>query len=527
MRARWAWWAALCALSLLWQAEAEAKVRRYALVIGANRGAGQESPLRYAERDAARFAEVVQSLGGVSPEDLVLLTDTDAGSVARVLEELHGRIARHRERSPEDETLLLLFYSGHADAGGLNMNQTQLGFGALKEALRASPAQLRVLIVDACRSGEITRVKGAQPAEPFLIEPGGAGQGEGLAIITSAASHEDAQESDRLEASFFTHHLLSGLLGAADSSRDQQVTLGEAYQYAYQETLRSTSKARSVQHPTYWFEIKGREDLVLTSLREPARSRGQVRLEDGGSYVIFRGGAGGALTAELTASPGAALSLEEGVYLIRRRGEASVREVTTRVSAGQEVTLAEEDMEEIPYGQVVRKGLGGGDEGLALGLITGVGVSGALVEGTGPLLLGQVGAQVELEALSLQVRLRYGEAERRNDFLGISQGVLGVDAAALKLLDVSWLTVGFGVRAGADWVYQRFETAGEAPDRDTLTLRAAPLVSLGASPWSQVQLTLEGSGDAYLFTVQSAEGEAATELRFVPQVMAGLLIYLH
>jgi hypothetical protein len=102
-----------------------------------------------------------------------------------------------------------------------------------------------------------------------------------------------------------------------------------------------------------------------------------------------------------------------------------------------------------------------------------------------------------------------------------------VDAAALKLLDVSWLTVGFGVRAGADWVYQRFETVGEAPDRDTLTLRAAPLVSLGASPWSQVQLTLEGSGDAYLFTVQGAEGEAATELRFVPQVMAGLLIYLH
>jgi hypothetical protein len=146
------------------------------------------------------------------------------------------------------------------------MNRTRLEFSTLKQRIEGSSAQLRVLIVDACRSGEITRVKGASPAEPFKIDPVGRGVGEGVAIITSAASDEDAQESDRLQASFFTHHLLSGMLGAADTSKDKQVTLGEAYGYAYNETLRSTSRAKVVQHPTYWFEIRGRQDLVLTSL---------------------------------------------------------------------------------------------------------------------------------------------------------------------------------------------------------------------------------------------------------------------
>jgi hypothetical protein len=513
------------ALALLaWQPQARAEVQRYALVVGANQGTDQEPLLRYAERDASRVAKVLRTLGDISPENLVLLTNTDAPSVARVMSDLRQRIALHRQSHPDDETLLVIFYSGHADAQGLNLNGTQLGFSQLKEALRQSPAHMRVLILDACRSGEITRVKGAKPAAPFRIEPIDAMAGEGMAIITSSTSHEDAQESDRLQASFFTHHLVSGMLGAADASRDRRVTLGEAYAYAYNETLRSTSRARFVQHPTYWFEIKGRQDLVLTSLRRPARSMARLKLLDQGSYVLFREGHGGPLAAELSASEGTEIALEEGTYLIRRRGADAVQETTTHLAANQEVSLAIEDMERIPYGRMVRKGLGTESE-LALGLTSGVGVSGALVEGTGQVLLGQVGAQLDLEPLSLQWRLRYGTAQRSNDSIGLTQDVLGTDVAALKLFDVSSLSLGFGVRLGGDWIRQSFRTQGQAPDRDTFTLRAAPLIHVGMSPWSLLHLYLEASGDAYLFTVQGEEN-ASTELRFVPQAMAGVLLYL-
>jgi hypothetical protein len=526
---RGAWVAGLVVVAawLGWGQEARGEVRRFALVVGANEGEAGEVELRYAERDAGRFAQVLKDLGGVAPEDLVLLTDADAGSVLRVLGSMEQRIAQHRQAQPKDEVIFLVFYSGHADVHGLTMNRTRLDFSTLKQRIEGSSAQLRVLIVDACRSGEITRVKGASPAEPFKIDPVGRGVGEGVAIITSAASDEDAQESDRLQASFFTHHLLSGMLGAADTSKDKQVTLGEAYGYAYNETLRSTSRAKVVQHPTYWFEIRGRQDLVLTSLLGGGGQRlGRLRLLDGGSYVVFRGEREGALAAELYAEGGTEIALEEGTYLIRRRGEDAVEEVATKLLAGNTTTISADEMQRVPYGRIVRKGLGAQSKA-AMGVVGGVGWAGPLVEEGGQTGVGQLGVQLDLEALSLQLRLRYGQARQENEFLKTEQRLLGGDAAVLKLFDLDALSLGFGLRAGVDWAQQRFEGEGVAPPRDAVVLRAGPVLHLGWSAAERWGLYLEGSGDAYLLTTEDTEAKRSeTGLRFVPQAMVGAIFYV-
>ena len=60
--------------------------------------------------------------------------------------------------------------------------------------------------------------------------------------LAATAASEDAQESDELRGSFFTHYLVSGLLGAADEDGDGAVTLAEAYDHAYAATLRATSR---------------------------------------------------------------------------------------------------------------------------------------------------------------------------------------------------------------------------------------------------------------------------------------------
>ena len=53
---------------------------------------------------------------------------------------------------------------------------------------------------------------------------------------------EDAQESDDIKGSFFTHHLVSALRGAADEDMDGRVVLEEAYRYTYNETLRASNR---------------------------------------------------------------------------------------------------------------------------------------------------------------------------------------------------------------------------------------------------------------------------------------------
>jgi len=75
---------------------------------------------------------------------------------------------------------------------------------------------------------------------------------KGDAFMTSSSANEASQESDAIRGSFFTYYLVSGLRGAADMIHDGRITLNEAYQYAYNETLSRTEKTMGgTQHPNY------------------------------------------------------------------------------------------------------------------------------------------------------------------------------------------------------------------------------------------------------------------------------------
>jgi len=81
-------------------------------------------------------------------------------------------------------------------------------------------------------------------------------KGEGLALLTASSANEDAQESDELKGSFFSHALISGLLGAADSNGDGDVVLEEAYHHAYESTLRATSRHPGGPRSTQLFNTR-------------------------------------------------------------------------------------------------------------------------------------------------------------------------------------------------------------------------------------------------------------------------------
>lgn len=138
--------------------------RRHAIVIGANVGGPSHEPLRYAETDAARVAAVLRNVAGFAPGDVVLLTQADAAAVRLALIELNARI-----REESGPTMLFVYYSGHGDARSLHLYGTQLDLAELRNLVASSPARTRVLIVDSCQSGAITRVKGGTPAPEFDV----------------------------------------------------------------------------------------------------------------------------------------------------------------------------------------------------------------------------------------------------------------------------------------------------------------------------------------------------------------------
>lgn len=498
---------------------------RYAVVIGSNLGDPDEAPLSWAERDATRMAEVLARMARVSEENLVLLRGASKSAVERVIGDIASRIARQRIQDPNTAAMLFVYYSGHASVGALHLDGERLTFSTLKALVAAAGAEVSVFVVDACRSGGLTRVKGAVPAEPFEIQVEDKLDSSGLAIITSSAAGEDAQESERLQGGIFTHHFINGLIGAADASKDERITLSEAYRYAYTQTLRTTSRTRFVQHPTYAFKMKGRQEVILTRIGGAA-GFGRLELSEAGFYVLMEQARGGEVVAELEAASDTDVLLPRGTYLVRRRGNRAVEEATVVIDSGRTTVLSAADMERIPYGRTVRKGLTRSDSVWSLG---------AAFELAGPtrdnLSVGTWAAlygQLDTEALALRLSLRYGRSTAANPDLALTQDMLGLDLGAYKIFDVGAtpLGIGLGVRLGLEWFHQSFETTGVAPSRQQLAGRAAPVLRVELTPAPAFALTLDCGADIYVLEGQGSGGVASIETPVVPFCALGASAYL-
>ena len=142
--------------------------RRFAVIVGANRGAADEARLKYAETDAEKVHEVLRHLGGFRPEDMILLKGEDADTVRRALLTVNARI-RNQSSGPPEKTALFVYFSGHGDARNLHFGGTELPLEEIKALIDGSPAGFRMLTVDACRSGALTRAKGGTIGPPFLV----------------------------------------------------------------------------------------------------------------------------------------------------------------------------------------------------------------------------------------------------------------------------------------------------------------------------------------------------------------------
>lgn len=497
-----------------------ATTHRFAIVLGNDTGLEHDETLLYASSDAERMAEVLSDLGGVQPENLMLLQNGSTQAIRDALAEMNQRIAAW-PRAEGDEVLVLFYYSGHADAVSLNIAGEQLSYRELKDGVEALEVDVSILVIDACHSGEMTRLKGAEPAAPFRIELDSQLEGRGTAIITSSSANEGAQESDHLQGSFFTHHFVVGLRGAADVTGDRKVTLDEAYQYAYDETLRSSSRARFVQHPEYAFELQGRRQVVLTHLSLSSNDHGRVRFEEAGSYLLFRGDPHGPLVAETRIEEDGEIVLEPGNYTVRYLLGGQVWEGELDLQGGQTVSMGLEQMQPLTTSEVLRKGSYGEQSSWAAWMSGGV--AGAVIPRSSMLAAGSVGFEVEASNVLGSTRFRYATGAGQE---GTSRyHHFGLDVGALYLYRPGDFSLGVGGRAGADVVWQRFTTS-RLESRQQLVPRIGVEARAGWSILPELELVLEGGANLVLFELQDEDGAEVWEAAVSPFASLGLSVLL-
>ncbi len=388
-------------------AEARAEVKRYAILIGSNQGAAHETPLEYAESDVDAVAQTLISLGDYPSERVVRLKAPNAVRVRKALMELGLRI--QSDLRSGGEAVLFAYYSGHGDAQALHLGDSEFPTEELSNLVRLTQARLKVLLLDACRSGALTRVKGGRPVTPFQIGMQDLLRNEGYAIITSSTAGEDAQESAQFRSSIFTHHFLAGMRGPGDVNRDRQVTLGEAYNYAAEQTLKtSLGTVAGSQHATFEYDLRGRADPVLTDLRSRG-NRAELVLATPGEYLLLDGDSQGLLFEAVIKKPETSLLLEPGRYRVRARTGRQVFEQEVALEAGARRHLDAADMRAVPLAQVVRKGETAAT--LASGPSVGASVHGPMGSGFSPVYGIALSWAFELPRISLLPRLGLGRGE--------------------------------------------------------------------------------------------------------------------
>lgn len=453
---------------------ASAAVRRYALVIGNDRGDASDIALRYAESDAQRVYDVLKDLGGFEPADMVLLRGESAPRAQATLIALNDRI--RATIAAGTDALLFVYFSGHGGADALRMAGTRFDLTQLEQLVRGSAATFRVLAVDACRSGALTRAKGGRPAAPFDIRVDERLSEQGLVVLTASSVNEDAQESDALKGSFFTHYFVSALLGAADADLDGRVTLEEAYHYTYDATLRSSSQTLSgMQHPTFRYELRGAGRLPLTELPVPSQSRATLVFPAGRTYLVMAGSDRGPVVGEVSdVARARRLSVRSGRYFVRGRAPDALLEGD--VDANGTVDVSDDRLKRIAYTRLVRKGEGVSE--IAHGPEVGYSFKTALRNADGLCHGAFAGYMLHFESFSVGARLAGCHSGFANEVVEASVNEVGGELRALHGWDLPMVSAELGLALGGWLLHQSFESRGVAPSRSTPAASLGPLLGL-------------------------------------------------
>lgn len=471
----------------------------WVIAIGNNRGDADDIQLLFAERDAREFVDVLRAQGSVTSDRVRLLIDENADTVRRTVLSVNSALRSQREGT-QAPSALLIFYSGHADAESLHLRGSRLDFNELRALVTGSVANMRILIVDACRSGSVTRVKGVTPSPEFSLSLDNRVEAEGTAILSSSTAGESSQESDRLRGSFFSHHLVNALRGAADRNGDGRVTLSEAYAYTYTQTLRSSGQTLSLQHPTYAYDVKGSGDLTLTTPGGNQAGRTSLRLAGAGQYLVAEERESGSVVAELTTSRDrASIALPRGHYFVQRRGSYEYREYRVNLAQGSEADLEQLPYRAIRYDQLVRKR--GGVRRSVHGLFAVLGVRGESEPGLGALPHAAIAYSADLPWLTVGTRLRGSYGRLLSSDLGLTSQrfELGLAVLLQRYIDTPWFSAAFGIAIEGVYLGQRFDpTPRVVSDRNGLGLGFEALFAIERSLSRGFGLRLEGGPAALL-----------------------------
>lgn len=235
------------------------QVKVWAVVVGAARYSHMRT-LKYTDDDAYHLFAFLKSVeGGALPDEQVrVLIDDDAThrNIVMAMRDVYQRA--------DENDVILFYFSGHGLPGAFlpvdyDGMTNRLEHYQLRDELLASRAKHKLVIADACHSGSFGGRDDTQGAIAFGGRNGGADAAlnayyDGLnnaqastALLLSSKGEEISLEDGGLRSGIFSHYLIRGMKGEADSNGDRLVSIQELFSFVHREVRRYTG---NIQTPT-------------------------------------------------------------------------------------------------------------------------------------------------------------------------------------------------------------------------------------------------------------------------------------
>ncbi len=218
--------------------------KTWALVIGVANYT-HLTPLNFTDDDAYRMNEFLKSEagGGLEKSQITLLIDENA-TKAKIIQSLHDLTTKVGKNDK-----FIFYFSGHGFEDALapvdiKQNENKLYHKEIISLINSNFAAQRLCIIDACHSGSMAKISKSKVSDAYYQKFKAK---TNTAFIFSSQAKEASIENRGLRQGIFSHFLLKGLNGEADSDENNQVTIDEVANYVKEQVRIYTE---NYQHPT-------------------------------------------------------------------------------------------------------------------------------------------------------------------------------------------------------------------------------------------------------------------------------------
>lgn len=246
-------------------------VNRWAIIVGISEyqyhNAATSLNLKYAHRDAEKLDELIRTpVGGAFEAKRICKLINTAATTSNIIKALRSFL-----KKPARDDIVLIYFACHGapdpdrpqnvylisyDTDPNDVSGTGLPMREIDNALRENLlAERVVLIADTCHSAAIGGGIGGRDSNAAAVVNYYMQQLKeakpGLALLTSAEANERSLEDQKWGGGHgvFTHYLLEGMRGKADTNNDGTVTIGELFDYVRGNVIDAADKEGRAQHP--------------------------------------------------------------------------------------------------------------------------------------------------------------------------------------------------------------------------------------------------------------------------------------